>query len=95
MCIRDRLYAYRVDGPYNPKDGHRFNFNKLLLDPCAKEISRLPTWDFGVARGYDVSVPYADAVCSMVDDTGSMPKCVFTDEQFEWYEDQMCIRDSF
>jgi len=82
-----QLYAYRVEGPYNPKDGHRFNFNKLLLDPCAKEISRLPTWDFGVARGYDVSVPYADAVCSMVDDTGSMPKCVFTDEQFEWYED--------
>jgi hypothetical protein len=43
-----QLYAYRVEGPYNPKDGHRFNFNKLLLDPCAKEISRLPTWDFGV-----------------------------------------------
>ena len=28
-----QLYAYRVEGPYEPGDGHRFNFNKLLLDP--------------------------------------------------------------
>ena len=39
-----QLYAYRVDGPYQPTDGHRFNFNKLLLDPFATAISRLPTW---------------------------------------------------
>jgi isoamylase len=36
-------YAYRVDGPYQPKEGHRFNFNKLLLDPFATAISPLPT----------------------------------------------------
>ena len=48
-----QLYAYRVDGPYQPKEGHRFNFNKLLIDPFATAISRLPTWDFGPARGYD------------------------------------------
>ena len=41
-----QLYAYRVDGPYNPKDGHRFDFKKLLLDPFATAISRLPDWDF-------------------------------------------------
>ena len=34
-----QLYAYRVDGPYQPKDGHRFNFNKLLIDPFATAIS--------------------------------------------------------
>ena len=39
-----QLYAYRVDGPYQPTDGDRFNFNKLLLDPYATAISRLPTW---------------------------------------------------
>ena len=33
-----QLYAYRVDGPYQPKDGHRFNFNKLLLDPFASDL---------------------------------------------------------
>ena len=83
-----QLYAYRVDGPYQPKDGHRFNFNKLLLDPFATAISRLPTWEFGPARGYDPSVPDGDSVCSMVDDAGAMPKCVFTQEYFDWHEDR-------
>ena len=86
--IRDgQLYAYRVDGPYQPKDGHRFNFHKLLLDPFATAISRLPTWEFGPARGCDPSVP-DDSVCSMVDDAGAMPKCVFTQEHFHWHEDR-------
>jgi isoamylase len=82
-----QLYAYRVDGPYQPKDGHRFNFNKLLLDPSATAISRVPTWDFGPARGYDPSVPDGDSVCSMIDNAGAMPKCVFTQEHFHWHED--------
>jgi len=82
-----QLYAYRVDGPYQPKDGHRFNFNKLLIDPFATAISRLPTWEFGPARGYDPSVPDGDSVCSMVDNAGAMPKCVFTQEHFHWHED--------
>src|ERR671936_2819404 len=30
-----QLYGYRVDGPYAPSSGHRFNPNKLLLDPYA------------------------------------------------------------
>ena len=32
------LYGYRVYGPYDPRAGHRFNPNKLLLDPYAKAI---------------------------------------------------------
>jgi len=83
-----QLYGYRVGGPYQPKDGHRFNFNKLLLDPLATAISRLPTWDFGPARGYDPSAPDGDSVCSMVDDAGAMPKCVFTQEDFHWHDDR-------
>jgi isoamylase len=83
-----QLYAYRVDGPYQPKDGHRFNFHKLLLDPYATAISRLPAWEFGPARGYDPSVPDGDSVCSMVDNAGAMPKCVFTQEHFDWREDR-------
>ena len=35
-----QLYAYRVDGPYEPSEGHRFNFNRLLLDPFATAISQ-------------------------------------------------------
>ncbi len=82
-----QLYGYRVDGPYQPKDGHRFNFNKLLLDPFATAISRSPTWEFGPARGYDPSVPDGDSVCSKVDNAGAMPKCIFTQEHFDWHED--------
>jgi len=83
-----QLYGYRVDGPYQPKEGHRFNFNKLLLDPFATAISPLPDWDFGPARGYDPSVQDSDLVCSKVDDAGAMPKCVFTHEHFDWHDDQ-------
>ena len=38
-------YAFRVEGPYAPSDGHRFNRNKLLLDPYARDLSRKPTLD--------------------------------------------------
>jgi isoamylase len=83
-----QLYAYRVDGPYQPQEGHRFNFNKLLLDPFATAISPLPDWDFGPARGYDLSAPERDLVCSKVDDAGAMPKCVLTHEHFQWHDDR-------
>ncbi|MHB1592510.1 MAG: glycogen debranching protein GlgX [Sulfuricella sp.] len=83
-----QLYAYRVDGPYQPGEGHRFNFNKLLLDPFATAISSLPDWDFGLARGYDLSEPDRDLVFSKIDDAGAMPKCVFTHEHFDWHDDQ-------
>src|SRR5664279_5926417 len=48
-----QLYAYPVDGPYQPREGHRFNFNKLVLDPAATAISHPPPWDFAAARGYE------------------------------------------
>jgi isoamylase len=79
-----QLYAYRVDGPYEPSEGHRFNFNRLLLDPFATAISRLPPWDFASARGYDPSAPEQDLALWKLDNAGSMPKCVFVNEPFEW-----------
>lgn len=82
-----QLYAYRVDGPYRPGDGHRFNFNKLLLDPFATAISQRPDWDFGPARGYDPAAPEPDRARSPVDDAGAMPKCVFVHESFHWHDD--------
>ena len=83
-----QLYGYRVDGPYQPENGHRFNFHKLLLDPCATAISRLPVWEFGPARGYDPSVLDGDPPGSTVDDAAAMPKCVFTREHFRGHEDR-------
>ncbi len=40
-----QLYGYRVYGPYDPANGHRFNPNKVLLDPYAKAIGRPLLWD--------------------------------------------------
>src|SRR5215210_4040998 len=39
------IYAYRVHGPYEPAAGHRFNPNKLLLDPYAKQIIGDLNWN--------------------------------------------------
>src|SRR5690606_25684184 len=39
-----QLYGYRVHGPYDPQNGHRFNPNKVLLDPYAKAIGRQLKW---------------------------------------------------
>lgn len=83
-----QLYGYRVDGPYEPRAGHRFNFNKLLLDPYATAVSQLPHWDFDAARGYDASAPQTDLVPSTVDNAGAMPKCVFTHDDFDWGDDR-------
>lgn len=83
-----QLYGYRADGPYQPEEGHRFNFNKLLLDPYATAISRRLDWDFGPARGYDPSAPEKDLDFSKADDAGAMPKCVFTHEHFHWHDDR-------
>ena len=82
-----QLYAYRVDGPYKPADGHRFNFHKLLLDPFATAITPRPNWDFAPARGDDPSKSEKDSM-SVVDDAGAMPKCVFTQEHFHWHGDR-------
>ncbi|MEO7206862.1 MAG: glycogen debranching protein GlgX [Steroidobacteraceae bacterium] len=81
-----QLYAYRVDGPYNPMQGHRFNVHKLLPDPFATAITQLTHWDFGPARGEELL--NEDWVLSMIDDAAAMPKCVFTREQFDWRDDQ-------
>ena len=42
--LPDQLYGYRVLGPYDPCAGHRFNPNKVVLDPYAKAIGRTIRW---------------------------------------------------
>jgi isoamylase len=83
-----QLYGYRVDGPYEPEEGHRFNPNKLLLDPFAGAISLIQHWDFSKACGYDPSSPLHDLSFSELDNAGSTPKCVYTHDHFDWEADQ-------
>ncbi|MBU2359067.1 MAG: hypothetical protein KKB02_09090, partial [Alphaproteobacteria bacterium] len=52
-------YGFRVQGPYEPEQGHRFNYNKLLLDPYAKRIAGKLRWSDAV-MGYKVGSPRED-----------------------------------
>jgi isoamylase len=83
-----QLYGYRIDGPYEPKRGHRFNFNRLLLDPLAQAVSQTPAWNFLSALGYDSVSPEQDLVMSKQNNSSSMRKCVFVNEPFDWQQDQ-------
>ncbi len=82
-----QLYGYRVEGPYLPEEGHRFNPHKLLLDPYARAIAGVKNWDFLAARGYDSSSSLTDLSISTVDNAGTTPKCIFTDDHFDWEMD--------
>jgi isoamylase len=82
-----QLYGYRIEGPYQPQQGHRFNPHKLLLDPYARAIASVEDWDFLAARGYDSSSPLTDLSISTINNTAATPKCIFTDDHFDWETD--------
>lgn len=82
-----QLYGYRIDGPYHPQEGHRFNSYKLLLDPFATAIAGVGRWDFSLARGYDPAAHPPDLSFSNLDDAAAMPKCVFSHDHFDWEGD--------
>ncbi|MGA3010280.1 MAG: glycogen debranching protein GlgX [Terracidiphilus sp.] len=82
-----QLYGYRVEGPYLPEEGHRFNPNKLLLDPYARAIAGVENWNFLAARGYDSSSSLTDLGFSTIDNAGSTPKSIFTRDDFDWEMD--------
>jgi glycogen operon protein len=81
-------YLYRVDGPYLPEKGFRFNPNKTLIDPYAKALSDLSEWNIGTSLGYDPADPAKDLSFSHADDIASSPRCiVVNDEHFDWQGD--------
>src|SRR5580658_5325272 len=82
-----QLYGYRIEGPYQPEEGHRFNPHKLLLDPYARAIAGVGNWDFLAARGYDSGSKLADLSISNVDNAGTTPKCIITHDDFDWGTD--------
>ncbi|NEQ76133.1 MAG: glycogen debranching protein GlgX [Okeania sp. SIO2C9] len=81
-------YGFRVHGPYEPSQGHRFNANKLLIDPYAKAI------DGDILYGQEIFAyswddPEKDLACTLDDDAHLMPKSVVIDESFDWGNDQL------
>jgi isoamylase len=87
--IRDikagQSYSYRVDGPWEPEKGHRFNYNKLLVDPYAKAISgtvdwKAPIYAYDVASGDDLKFDAQDSAAGV-------PRCIVVDNHFDWQDD--------
>ncbi len=81
------LYGYRVHGPYDPKQGLRFNPHKLLLDPYAKHIDGDIRWSDALF-GYRVGGAREDLTMDRRDDAPGMPKCRVVDTAFTWGEDR-------
>ena len=80
------VYGYRVHGPYEPEAGHRFNPNKLLLDPYAKGHVGALQWapelfGYQMETGNDLTFDTRDSA-------QFMPKCVVIDPAFTWIRDR-------
>ena len=82
-----QLYAYRVEGPYEPSHGHRFNSNKVLLDPYARAVGRRLTWRDEL-YGYRRGDPAEDASFDERDDAAWSPLGMVIDPDFDWRGDQ-------
>jgi len=76
-------YGFRVHGPFAPREGHRFNPSKLLIDPYAKAIDGRIVWHCSMQgfREDDESVPDPQ------DSAAFVPKAVVVDPTFDWEDD--------
>ncbi len=82
-----QLYGYRIDGPWEPDQGQRFNYNKLLVDPYAKAISgnvdwKQPIFPYDLESGDDRKIDTRDSA-------DGVPKSVVIDPKFDWGDDCM------
>jgi glycogen operon protein len=81
------LYGFRVHGPYEPSKGHRFNPNKVLLDPYAKAIGRDVRWTDEM-WGYKLGDAEADLSFDDRDNAAFAPLAAVVDPAFTWGDDR-------
>ena len=82
-----QLYGYRVSGPYDPAAGHRFNPEKVVLDPYAKRIGRTLRWSDAV-YGYPLDHPAGDLAADPRDSAPFAPLAAVVDPAFTWGGDR-------
>jgi glycogen operon protein len=84
----NQLYGYRVHGPYDPAAGHRFNPNKVVMDPYAKSVARTIKWSdemFGYIVGHEGD---ADLMFDERDNAAFAPLAAVVDPAFTWGDDR-------
>ena len=82
-----QLYGYRVHGRYDPEWGHRFNSNKVVLDPYAKAIGRTIHWCEEM-YGYRIGDPQEDLAVDERDNAAFAPLAAVIDAAFTWGDDR-------
>ena len=82
------LYGYRAHGPFDPLRGHRFNPSKLLLDPYARQLFGSVRWTDALF-GYRMNQARLDLSVDRRDSAPAMPKCIVTDQGFNWGNDRL------
>ena len=82
-----QLYGYRVHGPYEPRNGHRFNPHKLLIDPYARQLFGRIRWHDALF-GYRMGAQRGDRTLDRRDSAPMMPKCVVEDPSYQWGDDK-------
>jgi isoamylase len=85
--VEGQLYGYRAHGPYEPAEGHRYNVNKLLLDPYARKLAGALRWSDALF-GYRLHSSRADLSFDRRDSAFAMPKAVVTVDRFDWGDDR-------
>jgi isoamylase len=75
------LYGLRVDGPWNPAQGHLFNSQKLLVDPWAKAIHQKPNWEAPL-HGHT-----QEQLRDERDSAFGVPKSVVVRDDFDWQDE--------
>ena len=83
-----QVYGYRVHGPYEPENGHRFNPNKVLMDPYAKSVVRGVDWDDSLF-GYKIGDEKEDLSFDERDSAAFAPLSAVIDPSFEWGDDKL------
>ncbi len=85
----EALYLYRVDGPFRPNEGMRFNVNRYLLDPYAKALT--PCSIFAELDKSYIPPPHIDGDLFFTTHrtASGFPKCiVINDDEFDWQGDR-------
>lgn len=82
------LYLFRVDGPFEPSKGHRFNVHQRLFDPYAKTITPVSVF-YNLPPDYSAPLDKNDIEHGKNQCAKVFPKCVVIDnENFDWQGDK-------
>ncbi len=79
-----QLYGYYMDGPHDPHEGHRYNKNKLLIDPYGKSFNSTINWDNSIFD-YNMDNP---SIRNDSDSTKYVPKSIVVGDEYDWQDVQ-------